>query len=199
MHEKNALVLDTRPAEMFAQGFIPGSLNIGIDGSFAVWVGTLVPDIRQSILLVTEPGREHEAILRLARVGYDHCMGYLESGFNTWQIAGKPTDHIASISATALAGLFSNDPKLPLIDVRKQSEYAAEHIPDALSIPLDYVNNGSPALDKNGTYYVHCAGGYRSMCFISLLKAKGYSGLINVNGGLQAMKQTGAFPLTNVL
>ncbi|SJZ52689.1 MBL fold metallo-hydrolase [Sediminibacterium ginsengisoli] len=188
------LLIDTRTPDMFAAGFIPGSVNIGIDGSFAPWAGTLIPDIQQKILLVTEAGREEETITRLARIGYDHCIGYLEGGFNAWKAAGKATDQISCITAVEMA---AKTEQAPVLDVRRQSEYESEHLVNAINVPLDYINQHLPELDKERTYYVHCASGYRSMIFCSILKARGYNNMINVNGGFQALKSSGLFEITD--
>lgn len=195
-NETNAVVLDTRDAQVFAKGFIPNSINIGIDGSFAPWVGTMIPDVKQEILLVTEPGREEEVITRLARVGYDYTIGYLEGGFEAWKQSGKEADHIDSITADELADIMKKE-KANVLDVRKKSEYDSEHIMEAENAPLDYINDSMLLVDKNKTYYVHCAGGYRSMIFVSTLRARGYHNLIDVNGGFKAMKDSGNFKLTD--
>ena len=188
------LLIDTRRPDEFAQGFITGAVNIGIDGSFAPWAGTLISDIQQQILLVTEAGREEEAITRLARIGYDHCIGYLEGGVDAWKAAGKSTDRIACISAAEMA---AGTEEIPVLDVRRQSEYESEHLVNAINIPLDYINQHLPELVKERTYYVHCASGYRSMIFCSILKARGYHNMINVNGGFQALKGSGLFAVTD--
>ena len=196
-NETGALVLDTRHAETFAKGFVPNSINIGIDGSFAPWVGALIPDIKQQILLITDPGREEEVVTRLARVGYDYVIGYLEGGFEAWQQAGMETDSIAQITAEELAEQLRQHPDLPILDVRKESEFAAEHISSALNTPLDDVNDSMTQIDKDKTYYVHCAGGYRSMVFTSILRARGYDKLIEVKGGFKAIKDNGTIPLSD--
>ena len=196
-NETHALVIDTRAASAFAKGFIPNSINIGIDGNFAVWVGTLVPDIQQEILLVAEPGREEEVITRLARVGYDHAIGYLNGGFDAWKNAGKEVDTIPSVSVEEFAAAEVVNPNINILDVRKKSEYDSEHIVNAINAPLDYINDSMAAVDKNKTYYVHCAGGYRSMVFASILKARGYNNLIDVDGGFKAIKESGKFKVTD--
>ncbi|AXY76331.1 MBL fold metallo-hydrolase [Paraflavitalea soli] len=195
-NETGALMLDTRAPEVFAQGFIPNSVNIGIDGSFAPWVGALVSDIHQPILIIAEQGREEEVVTRLARVGYDSSIGYLKGGIEAWKQAGKELDEIESISAAGLAVLLQKDPALPIADVRRESEYVSEHIIGAENMPLDYINDQVAKLDKNKTWYVHCAGGYRSMIFNSILRARGFDKLINVEGGLKAVKETGLVPMS---
>lgn len=194
-NETQALILDTRDAQDFAKAFIPNSINIGINGSFAVWVGTLIPDIKQQILLVTDNGMEQEVITRLARVGYDYAIGYLDGGFDTWKKAGKETDTITSISVEDFA--HANKSDISVLDVRKESEYFSEHIIDAINAPLDYINDSMKLVDKNKTYYVHCGGGYRSMVFASILKARGYDNLIEVQGGFKAIKESGKFKTTD--
>lgn len=196
-NETNALILDTRDAQSFAKGFVPNSINIGIDGSFAPWVGSMIPDIKQEILLVTEPGRETEVITRLARVGYDFTIGYLEGGIESWKKAGKETDTIQSISADTLAAKQQENPSIAIVDVRKASEYGSEHILNAQNAPLDFINESMAIIDKDKTYFVHCAGGYRSMIFISILKARGFEHLIDVKGGFKEIKESGKFKLTD--
>ncbi|WP_375583412.1 rhodanese-like domain-containing protein [Cyclobacterium xiamenense] len=196
-NETGAVVLDTRAPEVFAQGFIPNSINIGIDGSFAVWVGTLIPDVKQEILVVAEKGREEEVITRLARVGYDHALGYLKGGFAAWKEAGKETDRIPVISVDELASLRAKNPDLNVLDVRKASEHQSEHMIGAGNLPLDYINENMAEVKKDQTYYVHCAGGYRSMIFNSVLKARGYDNLVDIQGGFDAIKASGKFPVSD--
>lgn len=194
--EAGALVVDTRAAGDFARGFIPGSVNIGLDGNFASWVGTVIADINQKIVLVTEPGREEEAALRLTRVGYDGAIGYLEGGVEAWKTSGQPLDTVESISAGAFAALADKNPGITIVDVRKKSEFDAEHVLGALNHPLDYINTTRPVTDAGQKAYVHCAGGYRSMVYISMLRRQGYRNLVNVEGGFTAMKQSGGFRLS---
>lgn len=192
-NETGALILDTRDAQEFAKGFIPNSINIGIDGNFAPWVGTLIPDIQQPLLLVTAEGREEEVITRLARVGYDHTIGYLQGGFAAWEKAGKEKDAIISITADELAAKRD----VQILDVRKNSEYVSEHVVGAENVPLDFINENTIGLDKEQTYYVHCAGGYRSMIFNSILRARGFHHLIDVKGGFKAIKESGKMKVTD--
>jgi hydroxyacylglutathione hydrolase len=194
-NESSALILDTRSAAEFSNGFIPNSINIGIDGNFAPWVGALIPDIRKPILLVAAPGREEEVVTRLARVGYDQTLGYLKGGFESWAKEGKEIDRIQSISADQLAELAPQMDEI--LDVRKTSEYTSEHIVGVENLPLDYINDEIGKLDKNKTYYVHCAGGYRSMIFASILKARGYEKIIDVKGGFKAIKESTKFPISD--
>jgi hydroxyacylglutathione hydrolase len=196
-NETGALILDTRDAQTFAKGFIPNSINIGIDGSFAPWVGAMIPDIKQQILIVDEPGREEEVITRLARVGYDYTIGYLQGGIEAWKKAGKETDEIKSISADELAEVMKNDKTVNVLDVRKPSEYQSEHVENAENAPLDFLNDSMLKVDKNKTYYVHCAGGYRSMIFVSALKARGYDKLVDVKGGFKEIKENNKIKVTD--
>jgi rhodanese-related sulfurtransferase len=189
-NETGALVLDTRNAQIFAEGFIPNSINIGIDGSFAPWVGALIPDIKQTLLLLAEEGREEEIITRLARVGYDGTIGYLKGGFDAWKAAGKEVDQIRSIPATAIAKELQ-EANATILDVRKESEYSGEHVDGAENMPLDYINENMAHLDKDKTYLVHCAGGYRSMIFASILKSRGFDNVVDVQGGYKAIKESG--------
>lgn len=195
-NETGALILDTRDPQTFAKGFVPNSINIGIDGSFAPWVGAMIPDIKQEILLVTEEGREEEVITRLARVGYDYTIGYLKGGFNSWKNSGKEVDQITSISADELATIKSKE-KVEVLDVRKESEFLSEHVEDAKNTPLDFINDSMAQIDKEKTYYVHCAGGYRSMIFTSILRARGYDKLIDIKGGFKTIKESEKFELTD--
>ena len=195
-NETGALILDTRDPQTFAKGFVPNSINIGIDGQFAPWVGAMIPDIKQEILLVTDEGREEEVITRLARVGYDHTIGYLKDGFNAWKNAGKEVDQIRSIDADELAAMSKKE-KVNILDVRKKSEFLSEHIQDAENTPLDFINDSMAQIDRNKTYYVHCAGGYRSMIFNSILRARGYDNLVDVKAGFKAIKESGKFSVSD--
>jgi glyoxylase-like metal-dependent hydrolase (beta-lactamase superfamily II)/rhodanese-related sulfurtransferase len=194
-NETGALVLDTRSPDVFVNGFIPGAVNIGLDGSFAPWAGALITDITQPILIVADDNRHDEAVVRLARVGYDHCIGYLEGGFARWQSAGKSVDHIPYVSAEELTTMIQQEDTV-LLDVRRNGEYQGGHVTGAINIPLDYINEGTPGISKLKTYYVHCASGYRSVIFISILRARGYDNLVQVAGGYKAIKETGWFPLS---
>ena len=196
-NETDALLLDTRDAQTFAKGFIPNSINIGIDGNFAPWAGTLIPDIKQTILLIADEGREEEIVTRLARVGYDNTIGYLKGGFEAWKKAGKETDAIESISVDELAKRMEENPDLNILDVRKKSEHFSEHVIGSENIALDYINEHIAEVNKDKTYYVHCAGGYRSMIFNSILRARGYDNLIDVQGGFDAIKASGKFKVSD--
>ncbi len=196
-NETGAIILDTREAAVFSKAFIPNSINIGLDGSFAPWVGALIPDIFQPILIVHEPGREEEVITRLARVGYDHTIGYLKGGIESWIKAGKETDQIENISPESIADKLENNPELHILDVRNPIEFETGHVDGALNLPLDHINEQMELLDKDQTYYAHCAGGYRSMVFASILKSRGYDGIVNITGGFKAMGETGKFKITD--
>lgn len=188
-NETEALILDVRKEAEFAQGHIPKSIFIGLHGQFAPWVGALILDIKQPILLVTPEGKEEETIKRLARVGYDNTLGYLKGGFESWKEAGFDFDTITTVSAEVLEQKMNE--KVPVFDVRKPGEYTAEHILDVPSTPLDFLNNHLSEFPKNEEFYVHCAGGYRSMIAASILKARGYHNVIDVQGGFAAIKKTG--------
>ncbi len=196
-NETGALILDTRDQQEFAKGFVPNSINIGIDGSFAPWVGAMIPDVKQQILIVTEPDREEEVITRLARVGYDYCIGYLDGGIEAWKKAGLEVDTIKSITIDQLAEIVKKNSKTHILDVRKKSEFDSEHIVDAENEPLDFINESMAHINKNETYYVHCAGGYRSMIFASILRARGFDNLIDIKDGFKAIKENGSFKITD--
>lgn len=196
-NETGAMILDTRDPQSFAKGFIPNSINIGIDGSFAVWVGAMIPDLKQEILVVADQGREEEVITRLARVGYDYALGYLKGGFDAWKEAGEEVDSIPSISADELAKIKESDPEALILDVRKNSEFLSEHVVGAENAPLDYINDSMLKVKKDKTYYVHCAGGYRSMIFNSILRARGYDNLIDIDGGFKAIKESEKFKVSD--
>ena len=194
-NETDALILDVRHQDDFAKGHIPKSIFIGIDGGFAPWVGALIVDIKQPLLLVTPLGKEEETILRLARVGYDNTLGYLKGGFDAWKSAGLEYDTVNSVSAETLEKIVekatNEKENVSIFDVRKAGEYAAEHIVDVPSTPLDYINDHITEFPKEKEFYLHCAGGYRSMIAASILKARGYHNVINVIGGFDAIKKTG--------
>ncbi|MHB8260041.1 MAG: MBL fold metallo-hydrolase [Bacteroidia bacterium] len=189
-HIKNgALVLDVRKPSEFAQGHIPNALFIGLDGSFAPWVGTIIKDLKQPIILITPKGRESETVMRLSRVGYDNCLGYLEGGFDAWKQTNNNIETIPSINAEEFSKLY-NKRATTVLDVRKPGEYNAKHINEANNHPLDFIADWQDSLDKNKSYYVHCAGGYRSMIAASILKTKGYKNLVDIAGGFGAIVKT---------
>ncbi|WP_297518593.1 rhodanese-like domain-containing protein [Flavobacterium sp.] len=187
--ETEALILDVRHQDDFSNGHIPGSIFIGIDGQFAPWVGALIQDYKQPILLVTPEGREKETITRLARVGYDQTLGYLNGGFETWKKAGKEYDTLNSVTASQLETLLPQG--VSVFDVRKPGEYASEHIENVPSTPLDFINEHWAEFPKHDAFYIHCAGGYRSVIAASILKARGYHNVIDIKGGFAAVRQTG--------
>lgn len=187
-NETDALILDVRHQDDFVKGHIPKSIFIGIDGGFAPWVGALILDIKQPLLLVTPKGKEEETIMRLARVGYDNTLGYLNGGFETWKDSGLEYDTVNSISAEGLKEKIEE--KVSVFDIRKSGEYAAEHILDVPSTPLDFINEHIAQFPKDEAFYVHCAGGYRSVIAASIVKARGYHNVINVLGGFDAIKKT---------
>ncbi|MCY1500859.1 Hydroxyacylglutathione hydrolase [compost metagenome] len=189
-NETGALMLDTRDPQTFAKGFIPNAINIGLNGQFAPWVGALITDLKQEILLITEEGKEQETITRLARVGYDHTIGYLAGGMTAWQGAGRETDQITSISAEEFESAVHANEHLIALDVRKPGEYEAEHLEMTLARPLDYINEWTSSLNPEDTYYIHCARGYRSMIAASILKARGIAHVIDIAGGYGAIKAT---------
>ena len=184
-----ALILDTRNANDFAKAFIPNSVNIGIDGSFAMWVGEMITDINQAILLVTEPGREEESMIRLSRVGYDNTIGYLEGGFSTWQEAGKQIDSLKRINGEQLEAILQTE-DLPLFDIRKKSEFDSEHLVDSINIPLNQLNAKIDHFPKDKPFVIYCAGGYRSMIAASILKQRGFDSFVDVSGGFNEIAKT---------
>lgn len=167
----------------------PRSINIGIDGDFAPLVGAMIVDVKQPLVLITEPGREEEVITRLSRVGFDNVLGHLDGGFETWKASGKEVDHVECISAESLAGHFPLKEGI-IIDIRKEGEYAAEHVEEAYSRPLAYINDWIADLPRDQHVYLYCASGYRSMIAASILQEKGYRNITNVDGGFEAISQT---------
>lgn len=187
----DALVLDTRGAQTFKDGFIPRSINIGLKGDFAPWVGTLITDMEQPILLVCDEGTEQEAITRLSRVGYDNTLGYLQGGMAAWKAAGKEVDTLESISASEFAQRLQ-DGALHVYDVRKPGEWGNGHVEGAVHIPLAELDQHMEELSGDGPHYIHCQGGYRSMIAASILKARGIDDVIDVAGGYGAISKTPA-------
>lgn len=188
-NETGALMLDTRDAGDFAKGFIPNSINIGLEGSFAQWVGEMIPDVKQRILLITNPGKEEEAVTRLSRVGYDHTIGYLDGGFEAWKHSGKDFETSKRISARELEVAFGKDKPL-IIDVRKRSEYDSEHIIDAINVPLNEINKHLAQFPKDKPFVLHCGSGYRSMIAASILKQRGWQDFSDVAGGFDDIART---------
>lgn len=192
-----ALIVDVRNNREFAEGFIPQSVNIGLDGDFAPWAGALIADVNQPILLVAEEGREEEAVTRLSRVGFDQVLGFLKGSFEAWKNSGRETDAVRRISAEQFENEISGR-NVKIIDVRKESEYNAEHIEGAYSRPLAYINEWMSETDPEEHFYLHCAGGYRSMIAAGILQARGYRNFTDIEGGFSAIAETG-IPKSNFL
>lgn len=186
--DTGALVLDTRNAIDFHKGFVPNSINIGLKGDFAPWVGAMIVDVHQPILLVSDPGTEEEVITRLSRVGFDHVLGFLEGGFDSWKNSGKEIDAIHRISAEEFSSKFNEDSKV--IDVRKESEYDAEHVENAYRRPLEDINEWANTLNNDEHFFIHCAGGYRSMIAASILNSRGIRNFTEIDGGFNKIKET---------
>ncbi|UOE41284.1 MBL fold metallo-hydrolase [Chryseobacterium suipulveris] len=186
--DSGALILDTRSAADFHKGFVPNSINIGLKGDFAPWVGAMIVDVQQPILLVTDEGAEEEAITRLSRVGFDNVLGFLKGGFENWKNSGKEIDQINRITAAEFAEKFGENSKV--IDVRKNSEYAASHVNDAFSRPLSEINDWANSINDGEHFFIHCAGGYRSMIAASILNSRGTRNFSEIEGGFNAIKGT---------
>ena len=193
--ETGALILDSRNDKIFAKGFVPQSVNIGLGGDFAPWVGALIADVKQPLLLVTDAGKEEETVTRLSRVGFDHILGHLKGGFDAWKNAGLETDTVKRISPEEFASKVKPGTDM-IIDVRKETEYAAEHIEDAYSKPLAYINKWIKDINPKEHFFMHCAGGYRSMIAASILQARGYRNFTEIESGFNAISKTGV-PKTN--
>ena len=189
-NQSGAIILDVRHQDAFAEGHIPQSIFIGIDGGFAPWVGALIGDVEQPILLVTPEGREEETVTRLARVGFDNTLGYLDGSLEAWKKAGKATDSVEGIDTTEMKTLSEKE-SLTVFDVRKPGEYLSEHLPDAKNTPLDFINEHMNEFPTGTPFYMHCAGGYRSMIAASILKSRGIHNLIDVRGGFGSIKESG--------
>ncbi len=190
--ETEAIILDTRSKDEFRKGFVPNSIFIGIDGSFATWVGTLIPDVKQKILIVADENRVEEVVTRLARVGYDNSIGYLKGGFESWREEGKEIDYIESISVDEL----STKENATIVDVRKKSEFDSEHVESATNAPLNYINDSMKLINSDVITHIHCASGYRSLVFISILQSRGYRNLVDVMGGFKALESSKLFKVT---
>jgi rhodanese-related sulfurtransferase len=187
--ETGALILDARGNKEFYTGFVPQSINIGIDGDFAPWVGAMIVDVKQPILLITPNGREEETVTRLSRVGFDNVLGHLAGGFESWKVSGKETDSVKRITADEFSAKVDVK-KDKVVDVRKESEYEAEHVEDAYSKPLAYINDWIKDVQPSEHFFLHCAGGYRSMIAASILQARGYRNFTEVEGGFGAISKT---------
>ncbi|WP_066441393.1 MBL fold metallo-hydrolase [Chryseobacterium sp. CCH4-E10] len=184
-----ALILDVRNNEDFARGFVPQSINIGLKGDFAPWVGALIVDVKQPILLITNESEEEETVTRLSRVGFDNVLGFLKGSFNAWKDSGKETDSVNRISAQQFEQEIK-EKEAKIIDVRKESEYHAEHVEEAYNKPLACINEWISSIDPAEHFYLHCAGGYRSMMAASILQARGYRNFSEVKGGFNTIVQT---------
>ena len=189
-NETGAIVLDVRHQTDFAKGHIPQSIFIGIDGSFAPWVGTIIGNVKQPILLIIPKGREGETLTRMARVGFDNTLGYLKGGLSAWKRKGKTIDKVKGIDVKTFKNIAEKR-SLNIFDVRKNLEYNSEHLENAKSTPLDFLNNHMSDFPLKGDFYIHCAGGYRSIIAASILKSRGIHNLINVDGGFAAIKKEG--------
>ena len=189
-NETAAIVLDVRHQDDFAKGHIPQSIFIGIDGGFAPWVGAMVGNVAQPILLVTPEGREEETVTRLARVGFDNTLGFLKGGIEAWKNVDKQVDVVEGIDADELKNIIEKN-KIEIFDVRKPGEYLSEHITEAHNTPLDFINDHMSEFPSNKPFYIHCAGGYRSMIAASILKSRGIHNLIDVKGGFGKIKESG--------
>lgn len=189
-NETGAVVLDVRHQDDFAKGHIPGSTFIGLDGTFAPWVGALIADVKQPILIVADQGKEEEAVIRLSRVGFDYTLGYLKGGFESWKNEAKEYDRVVSIPAQKFKNHYETEKK-PVFDVRKPNEYQSERLPEANNTPLDFINSHLAEFPNKDQFYVHCAGGYRSMIAASILKKRGIHNLINIEGGFDELKEIG--------
>lgn len=194
--EENTVIIDTRDENSFTQSFIPGAVFIGLNGRFAEWAGQLVP-FDHNILLVTAPGQEQEAVTRLARVGFEKIVGYLDGGFAAWQQAGKPIDLIVNVGADEVAMDYKFDNEIIIVDVRKEAEYDSEHIKNAVNIPLETLTDPAASLsdvEDNFNMYLHCAGGYRSVVAASLMKREGFHNLHNILGGYNSLREIDSLP-----
>ncbi len=189
-NETGAVVLDVRHQNEYVKGHIPRSIFIGIGGDFAPWVGALIADVQQPILLVAPEGRIEETITRLSRVGFDNTIGYLEGGFDAWKKASKDYDSITSIAALEFKDIL-NAQDVPVFDVRKESEFVAEHLDKANNTPLSFINDYLTEFPENKTFYIHCAGGYRSVIAASILKSRGIHNLIDIAGGFKDIREAG--------
>lgn len=197
-NHESALILDVRNQSDFVKSHIPNSIFIGLNGQFAPWVGALITDIKQPILLVVPEGKSQEAVTRLSRVGYDNTLGYLEGGIDNWIQSGREVESLSSISAESFAQTMRSNPKINILDVRRDGEYESSHLENAQHFALDYINNQMDQIRRDQTYYIHCAGGYRSVIAASILKARGFNNLVDIAGGFAAIKNTD-LPITDFI
>jgi hydroxyacylglutathione hydrolase len=189
-NQTGAIILDVRHQDAFAKGHIPRAIFIGLDGGFAPWVGALIADVKQPLLLITEPGQEQEAVTRLSRVGFDNTLGYLKGGFDAWKKTAREYDTVCSITADTYMQEQKENLN-PVFDVRKHTEFLSEHLEDAINTPLDSINEHLKNLPEENIFYIHCAGGYRSMIAASILKSRGIHNIKNIKGGFTALKESG--------
>jgi rhodanese-related sulfurtransferase len=194
--ESGALILDTRNPKEFYKGFVPQSVNIGIDGGFAPWVGAMIRDTNQAILIITDKGREEETIIRLSRVGFDNIIGYLNGSFEAWKSAGKEIDTVNRISPQEFAQKFDKETS-KVVDVRKEGEYAAQHVEEAFLRPLDNINDWVRDINPEEHFFMHCAGGYRSMIAASILQARGYRNFTEIEGGFGQIQKQESVPTSD--
>ena len=187
-NETDALILDVRSKEDFVKGFIPNSIFIGLDGSFAPWVGALIPDLMQPILIVASRGKNKETVKRLARVGYDNAVGYLKGGFEAWVNDKREIDTVETINVNSFAKKYTK--KINVLDVRKPNEFSGEHVETAQNFALDHINNNMSEISKKKKYYMHCRSGYRSTVAASILKARGFKNLVNIMGKFEDIAAT---------
>jgi glyoxylase-like metal-dependent hydrolase (beta-lactamase superfamily II)/rhodanese-related sulfurtransferase len=187
--ETEAVILDTRNASEFYKGFVPGSINIGLDGQFAPWLGALIPSVTQQILLVTNEGQEEETLIRMARIGYDNVVGILKDGFEAWKKDGSPYETIRRVDANTFEQEWKNNGD-KIIDLRRTSEFDAEHLLAAENVPLDFINDHLASFPKDKHFFIHCAGGYRSMIGASILKSRGWNNFTDIEGGFAAIAKT---------
>ena len=189
-NETEALMLDTRDAEDFAKGFIPNSINIGLEGNFAQWVGEMIPSVKQPILLITYAGKEEEAITRLSRVGYDNTLGFLANGFDSWKKSGKEIDTVQRVDTPSFESKFAEENPV-VIDIRRKSEFDSQHLEGAINVPLNEINQHLAQFPKEKFFYIHCGGGYRSMIAASILKQRGWDAFADLAEGFDGLKETG--------
>lgn len=188
--DAETVIIDSRDHNVFRKGFIPQSINIGIDGNFAPWMGTLIGNVKQPILFIAEPGKEEETVTRLARVGFDNLLGHLQGGFKTWKSSGKPIDKVTSIPAIKFAAVVNTEKDL-IIDVRSEKEYNVGHVENAVNKPLDYINDWFASLDRTKHFYLYCAAGYRSMAAASILESRGVRNFTEISDGFNGISKTG--------
>jgi glyoxylase-like metal-dependent hydrolase (beta-lactamase superfamily II)/rhodanese-related sulfurtransferase len=199
MEEHDALLLDVRSKEDFTNEHIPGSIFIGLDGTFAPWVGALITDLKKAILLIAPEGREEEAVTRLSRVGYDNSIGYLKGGVAAWKAEGRDTDSIDSISPQNFVDAVNEGSIRTILDNRKPGEFISQHVDNAVNFPLDYINSNMKKLENNKQYYLYCASGFRSLITASILKARGFHNVIDIKEGFKGILEVNNSPVTEYI